>query len=67
LGAETFNSVLLFPSITYMKEKVAETTLRQKIGENAYEYTKENLSWTVYARNMEIIFQKAINSFQTAS
>ena len=67
MGAETFNSVLLFPSITYMKEKVAETTLRQKIGENAYEYTKENLSWTVYARNMEIIFQKAINSFQTAS
>jgi glycosyltransferase involved in cell wall biosynthesis len=50
-----------------MKEKVAETTLRQKIGENAYEYTKENLSWTVYARNMEIIFQKAINSFQTVS
>lgn len=38
--------------------------LRRKLGKNAYEYVKNNLSWEKYAKNMESIFQQAISSFR---
>jgi len=34
--------------------------LRKKLGENAYEYVKNNLSWEKYAKNMESIFKQTI-------
>jgi glycosyltransferase involved in cell wall biosynthesis len=36
--------------------------LRKKIGENAYEYVKNHLSWEKYAKNMEAIFEQTILS-----
>lgn len=41
--------------------------LRKKLGENAYEYVKNNLSWEKYAENMESIFQQAISNFKKNS
>ena len=49
-------------------EKIAEqvetlmndSKLRKKIGENAYVYVRENLSWEKYAKTVESIFQEAI-------
>jgi glycosyltransferase involved in cell wall biosynthesis len=38
--------------------------LRKKLGENAYEYVKNNLSWEKYAKNMESIFQQTISNFK---
>jgi glycosyltransferase involved in cell wall biosynthesis len=38
--------------------------LRKRIGENAYEYVKNNLSWEKYAGNMESIFQQTIFNFK---
>jgi len=37
--------------------------LRKKLGENAYEYVKRNLSWEKYAENMESVFQQTISNF----
>jgi glycosyltransferase involved in cell wall biosynthesis len=36
--------------------------LRKKIGENAYEYVKNHLSWEKYAKNMERIFEQTVSS-----
>ena len=38
--------------------------LRKKLGENAYEYVKRNLSWEKYAENMESIFEQTISNFR---
>jgi glycosyltransferase involved in cell wall biosynthesis len=38
--------------------------LRKKIGENAYKYVKNNLSWKKYAKNMESIFKQTILTFK---
>jgi glycosyltransferase involved in cell wall biosynthesis len=38
--------------------------LRKRIGENAYEYVKNNLSWEKYAKNMESIFQTTISRYR---
>jgi glycosyltransferase involved in cell wall biosynthesis len=38
--------------------------LRKRIGENAYEYVKNNLSWEKYAKNVENVFQEAIRGFR---
>jgi len=38
--------------------------LRKKLGENAYEYVKNNLSWKKYAKNMESIFEQTISNFK---
>jgi glycosyltransferase involved in cell wall biosynthesis len=38
--------------------------LRKKIGENAYEYVKNHLSWEKYAKNMESIFKQTISNFR---
>lgn len=38
--------------------------LCKKLGENAYEYVKNNLSWKKYAKNMEIVFEQTISNFR---
>lgn len=38
--------------------------LRKKLGENAYEYVKNNLSWKKYAKNMESVFEQTISNFK---
>jgi glycosyltransferase involved in cell wall biosynthesis len=38
--------------------------LRRKLGENAYEYVKNNLSWEKYAENMESVFEQTISNFR---
>jgi len=38
--------------------------LRKKLGENAYEYVKNNLSWEKYAKNMESVFEQTISNFK---
>jgi len=38
--------------------------LRKKLGENAYEYVKNNLSWEKYAKNMESVFEQTITNFK---
>lgn len=35
--------------------------LRKRIGENAYEYVKNSLSWEKYAKNVEKVFQETIS------
>ena len=37
------------------------TKLRKKIGDKAYEYVRNNLSWEKYARTMEKIFEQTIS------
>ena len=39
-------------------------SLCKKLGQNAYEYVKDNLSWRKYAEKMEFVFEKAICSFK---
>jgi glycosyltransferase involved in cell wall biosynthesis len=43
---------------------MASPELRREIGFNAYEYTKEKLSWKIYVKNMEAVFRKTVNSFR---
>ncbi len=43
---------------------ITNSELRQKIGENAYEYAKQNLSWQMYARNMSLVFEKALQNLK---
>jgi len=43
---------------------INEPKLRKKLGENAYEYVKNDLSWEKYAKNMENVFQEAISGFR---
>jgi glycosyltransferase involved in cell wall biosynthesis len=38
--------------------------LRRKIGEQAYEYVNNHLSWEKYARTMETIFEEAIKTYK---
>jgi glycosyltransferase involved in cell wall biosynthesis len=45
---------------------ISNPELRRKIGENAYKYTQENLSWEIYAKNMEFVFKKAVQNFKKA-
>jgi glycosyltransferase involved in cell wall biosynthesis len=37
-----------------------DAQLRRKIGDNAYQYVKNHLSWEKYAKTMEMIFEKAV-------
>jgi glycosyltransferase involved in cell wall biosynthesis len=43
---------------------IIDPRLRRKIGENAYQYVKNNLSWMQYAKNMENIFEMTIANFK---
>lgn len=47
-----------------IEKLIAKDTLRHKIGLNAYEYIKENLTWDAYAKNMETVFQKTIQNYR---
>ena len=46
-----------------IEKLIANSELRKKIGVNAYKYTVENLSWEIYAKNMENIFKQTIENF----
>ena len=46
---------------------IANSKLRHRVGENAYEYVKKNLSWEIYARNMALIFEKTLKNFKNSS
>ena len=35
--------------------------LRKKLGENAYQYVRDNLSWERYAEKVESVFQETIS------
>ena len=43
-----------------IKRLIDDPTLAMKMGENALNYVRDNLSWERYARNMETIFNMAI-------
>jgi glycosyltransferase involved in cell wall biosynthesis len=43
---------------------ISAPELRRKIGENAYEYTVQNLSWEVYAKNMAAVFRNVVENFK---
>ena len=47
-----------------IEKLITDPELRRRIGNNAYEYTKESLSWKVYAKNMETVFEKTIANFR---
>ncbi len=48
-----------------VEKLIADPELSRRIGANAYAYTKENLSWKKYAKNMERVFEKAVDSFKS--
>lgn len=41
-----------------------DPSLRVKIGKNAFEYVKDNLSWKKFAQQLETIFEKAIQNYR---
>jgi glycosyltransferase involved in cell wall biosynthesis len=43
---------------------IANPDLRQKIGENAYDYARQNLSWEIYAKNMAHVFKVAASNYR---
>jgi glycosyltransferase involved in cell wall biosynthesis len=43
-----------------VEELMDSPKLRRKIGANAYEYVRENLSWEKYAKNVESVFEDTI-------
>ncbi|HLN88958.1 MAG TPA: glycosyltransferase family 4 protein, partial [Candidatus Binatia bacterium] len=50
-----------------IEKLMADPELQRKIGQNANEFIRRNLSWEIYAKNMEIAFRKAIDSFRKDS
>jgi len=44
-----------------VKMLMNDPKLRKRIGENAYEYVKNNLSWERYAKSVERVFQETIS------
>ncbi|MGD0352438.1 MAG: glycosyltransferase family 4 protein [Dehalococcoidia bacterium] len=49
---------------TEIERLIDNPTLAMKMGENALNYVKNNLSWYSYAKNMEKVFQKALSQNQ---
>ena len=47
-----------------IEDLIGDPKLGKKIGENAYEYVKDNLSWAKYAKRMETLFEQATLSFK---
>ncbi len=46
-------------------EKLIENPdLRAEVGRNAYDYTKNRLSWEAYGKSMEKVFQKAVKCYR---
>lgn len=50
--------------VKQVKILIDNPKLRKKLGDNAYEYVKTNLSWENYAKNMESIFEQTISNFK---
>ena len=46
-----------------IEKLINNAELRRRVGENAYEFVKEDLSWETYAKNMACIFEKAVKSY----
>ena len=46
----------------HVENLIKDTPLRRTLGNNAYNYVKENISWQKYAQNMEKKFQKTIEN-----
>ena len=42
-----------------------DSKLRMKLGENAYNYIKRNLSWEKYAKTVEGVFEQAVSTFKS--
>ena len=47
-----------------IEQLIVDSELRRRVGVNAYQYTKNNQSWDVYAKKMETVFQKTIQSYK---
>jgi glycosyltransferase involved in cell wall biosynthesis len=47
----------------HVENLIKNPSLRKTIGNNAYNYVKENISWQKYAQNIERIFQKTIDNY----
>lgn len=45
----------------HIERLINDSKLRERLGENAYEYVRNNLSWEKYARTMEKIFEQTIS------
>jgi 1,2-diacylglycerol 3-alpha-glucosyltransferase len=44
-----------------IEKLIANPELCRAVGNNAFEYAKENLSWEIYAKKMLCVYQQAIN------
>jgi glycosyltransferase involved in cell wall biosynthesis len=63
---DNFNGIIIDKTkpeeIAKQVEKLMNNSkLRTEIGENAYKYVKENLSWERYAKKVEIVFQRTLD------
>jgi glycosyltransferase involved in cell wall biosynthesis len=47
-----------------IKNLIVNSELRYKVGENAYEFVKKNLSWEAYAKNMALVFERTLRNFK---
>ena len=47
-----------------IEKLIRDPELRRKMGKKAEEYAKENLSWEIYVKKMETIFQQTINNYR---
>ena len=45
----------------HVERLINDSKLRKRLGENAYEYARNNLSWEKYARTMEKVFEQTIS------
>jgi glycosyltransferase involved in cell wall biosynthesis len=45
----------------HVERLINDSKLRKRLGENAYEYVRNNLSWEKYARTMEKVFEQTIS------
>jgi len=45
----------------HVERLINDSKLRKRLGENAYEYVRNNLSWEKYAKTMEKVFEQTIS------
>lgn len=50
-----------------VEKLLADSDLRKTMGINAYNYTVENLSWKIFAKNISVIFEQTISNFRRRS
>jgi glycosyltransferase involved in cell wall biosynthesis len=53
--------------VEIVEQLIAEPNLCHKIGSNASKYTKEKLSWKMYAKHTEYIFKKTVENNRKVS